>query len=405
MKINLQLLIVLTFFSLSSTGQNAWTQKTDFDGIARRNAIGFSIGDKGYIGLGYNDVPTLLLSKDIWEYDPLADSWTQKADYGGTARFASSVFVIGDYGYVGLGSDQYPVYNFRNDFWKYDPAGNSWTPIADFTGTARYQGEAFSIGTKGFVGTGWNQVSFFNDFWEYNSITDSWNQKTNFPGSARESCTGFTIGSYGYMGLGLDANGVKSDFYRFDTTLNSWTAISDFPVIDFDAASFVIGNKAYVGTGCTSYTTLNFINNFWEYNPATDIWRNIANIGSIARAAAVSFTIDSVGYCGIGSYNNATQYLKDFWKYSPGTIDVNEIDNAMKEYVYLNPSNNFLNIHLSAYYPNETLSITDIVGREIYKETLSGIERDIPVSQWVPGVYIYKISKGSRYVSGKFVKE
>ncbi|MBL0184035.1 MAG: hypothetical protein IPP96_17830 [Chitinophagaceae bacterium] len=61
---------------------NSWQQKADFGGVARQNAVGFSIGSKGYIGTGRN--PAYL--KDFWEYDPTANNWSQKTDFGGTAR-------------------------------------------------------------------------------------------------------------------------------------------------------------------------------------------------------------------------------------------------------------------------------------------------------------------------------
>ena len=52
------------------------------------DAVGFSIGSKGYIGTGYNGS----LYKDFWEYDPATNAWTQKADFGGTARCMQSDF-------------------------------------------------------------------------------------------------------------------------------------------------------------------------------------------------------------------------------------------------------------------------------------------------------------------------
>ena len=49
-------------------------------------AVGFSIGGKGYIGTGAIWSPTWIYYKDFWEYDPVANTWTQKEDVGGTAR-------------------------------------------------------------------------------------------------------------------------------------------------------------------------------------------------------------------------------------------------------------------------------------------------------------------------------
>jgi N-acetylneuraminic acid mutarotase len=46
-----------------------WTQKTSFEGYARENAVGFAIGDKGYITTGRNSSARF---DDIWQFDPLA---------------------------------------------------------------------------------------------------------------------------------------------------------------------------------------------------------------------------------------------------------------------------------------------------------------------------------------------
>ena len=78
---------------------NAWAQKADFGGMVRRNAAGFSIGNKGYIGTGYSFAGPYL--KDFWEYDPANNSWTQKASVGGSGRFLAVGFSIGSKGYVG----------------------------------------------------------------------------------------------------------------------------------------------------------------------------------------------------------------------------------------------------------------------------------------------------------------
>ena len=88
--------------------------------------------------------------QDFWEYDPVTNAWTQKADFGGGPREQAVGFSIGGKGYIGTG------YNgpYRQDFWEYDPATNTWTQKADFGGTARYGAVGFSIGSKGYIGTG-----------------------------------------------------------------------------------------------------------------------------------------------------------------------------------------------------------------------------------------------------------
>src|SRR5439155_1183684 len=139
---------------------NVWTQKANFGGPARENAVGFSIGSKGYVGTGYNFGGVY---KDFWEYDPISNIWTRRADFGGTARYVAVGFSIGSKGYVGTGNDGI----LKKDFWEYDPATNSWTQKADFGGAPRWFAAGLSIGSKGYLGTGIDYPIRFNDFWEY----------------------------------------------------------------------------------------------------------------------------------------------------------------------------------------------------------------------------------------------
>ncbi len=75
--------LALVLFAINYlTAQGTWTQETNFGGTARALAVGFSIGNYGYIGTGNAGGNT----KDFWQYNPADNTWTQKADYGGAAR-------------------------------------------------------------------------------------------------------------------------------------------------------------------------------------------------------------------------------------------------------------------------------------------------------------------------------
>ena len=252
-----------TWIVNSNYGKDAWTQKKDFGGTGRHNAVGFSIGSKGYIGTG-NDSYGTSLTKDFWEYDPVADTWKQMADFGGTARAAAVGFSIGSKGYIGMGYDDSSAVK---DFWEFDPIANTWAPKADFGGSARSNAVGFAIGNKGYMGTGYDG-SLTKDFWEYNPVADTWTQRADFgrtPGA--NGTVGFSIGSKGYIGTGSDGSAIKNDF--------------------------------------------------WEYDPVADTWTQKADFGGTGRGNGVGFSIGSRGYIGTGSYN-APQY-RDFWEYNPGT--------------------------------------------------------------------------------------
>lgn len=119
MKIIYTSFLILFFCTTTIYSQSNWIQKADFGGIERVDAIGFSIGTKGYIGTGRNSL-TAAEYVDFWEFDPSTNSWSQKADFGGGARHDAVGFSINNKGYVGTGVNvNGPV--FFNDFWEYDP--------------------------------------------------------------------------------------------------------------------------------------------------------------------------------------------------------------------------------------------------------------------------------------------
>jgi hypothetical protein len=240
---------------------NLWTRKADFEGSAQ-DAVGFSIGNKGYIGTGWNGVSN---TKDFWEYDQATNEWTKKADFGGISRSGAVGFSIGTKGYIGTGWNDDS--NLK-DFWEYDQKTNVWTKKADFGGAARSRAVGFSIGTNGYIGTGlagWDGDSDLKDFWEYDQATNLWTQKTDFGGTARNGAVGFSIGTKGYIGTGNNSK----DFWEYDQANNMWTRRVDFEgSARGSAVGFSIGNKGYIGTGFSSgtYTYFAFYD-FWEYDP------------------------------------------------------------------------------------------------------------------------------------------
>ena len=59
--------------------------------------------------------------------------WSQKLDFAGSGRSAAAAFSIGAKGYIGTGYDG----SYKKDFWEFDAASNTWTQKADFAGSPR----------------------------------------------------------------------------------------------------------------------------------------------------------------------------------------------------------------------------------------------------------------------------
>jgi len=238
------------------------------------------------------------------------NTWTQKANFGGMARQYAVGFSIGTKGYIGTGYNG----SYLNDFWEYDQQSNTWTQKANFGGTARYLAVGFSIGSKGYIGTG-SDGAHKNDFWEYDPSANTWIQKANFSGFARSNAVGFSIGSKGYIGTGGNESIAMNDFWEYDPASDTWTSKAFYPGNGRGGVvGFSIGTKGYAGTG--AHNPAIYDNDFWEYNPVTNAWTQKANFGGTGRSNAVGFSIDDKGYIGTG-WNNG--FIGDFWEYNPVT--------------------------------------------------------------------------------------
>jgi N-acetylneuraminic acid mutarotase len=246
-------------------------------------------------------------------------NWEKREDFGGTARYAAIGFSIGAKGYVGTGSDGIEL---RKDLWEYDAAAETWSQKADLpVEYGRRFAVAFSVGNFGYMGTGLDPLGTLDDFWQYDPMANTWNEKANFDGGKRYWATGFSIGNKGYIGFGYNnGNTTKKDFWEYDPISDTWLEKAQIGGKGrAQAVGFSIGNKGYIGPGGTlDLSTGEFSRDFWEYDPSIDTWLEKATFPGIGRLSAVAFSILGKGYIGTGEDINST-VLNDFWEYDPLT--------------------------------------------------------------------------------------
>ena len=152
---------------------NEWYSKASVPKKERSYAFSFVINGKGYVGGGaIGGVPV----QDFYEYDPITGTWSEKNDLkddkvdadandkGYTiAREQAVSFVIGGKAYV-VGGIRLGGPNSEN--WEYTPDSDTWEKKNAYEGGTVVGAVGFSIGDFGFVGTGSNGSSL-NDKWRF----------------------------------------------------------------------------------------------------------------------------------------------------------------------------------------------------------------------------------------------
>lgn len=261
-------------------------------------------------------LPVIILLAGIACYCPSVNAqsaWSSAAPlgHGATPRYNACAMSIGSKGYIGTG---FYNSNFYSDFFEFDGTSNIWSQKAFFTGGNRSGATAFSIGLKGYIGLGYDGLNYKDDFWEYDQAGETWTQKATFPGTARSGAVGFAIGTKGYAGTGYTGTVRKNDFWEYEPATNTWTQKANFGGVGRSAAAgFAIGTKGYLGTG---YDGTNRKTDFWEFDQASNTWTQKAAFGGSARSNSVSFAIGTKGYIGTGLDGT---YKNDFWEYNPAT--------------------------------------------------------------------------------------
>jgi N-acetylneuraminic acid mutarotase len=253
-------------------GSKIWSQVAPFPGTTRNDAVAFVSGGKAYVGTGYDNVLTVDngYKKDFFQYTPATNTWKAVADFPGTPRQYASAFTVGDNGYVGLG---FSSAGYFQDIYKYNAASDTWTEMATFLGGKRRAATTFTIGNLAYVGFGTNNSGTnVRDLYQFeptgNGGKGSWTQKTvfnddngDFP-PARSNAFSFVINNLGYIVAGAG----NSDVWEYNPTSDTWAEKTAFPSgTRGSAAGFVVNNIGYFGTGGTASSRFD---DFWGFDPA-----------------------------------------------------------------------------------------------------------------------------------------
>lgn len=207
------------------SARDTWTRKESVPGNKRWAAAGFLIGNKYYAGMRIVPIDRDGVTPDdmdFWEYSPSSDTWEQVAGFPGTARTAAISFTVGNKAYFGIGWAGDHSGNSLSDVWEYDPLKNSWQQKNDFPGPrlSTIGGFAIANQNKGYVSGSpvTSEKPYFKGapFWEYTPESDSWRQVKPFPSIDHIGNATFTIQGKIYVAGGWGGQDHSRQVWVFD---------------------------------------------------------------------------------------------------------------------------------------------------------------------------------------------
>jgi PKD repeat protein len=320
--LKIRFILVLISISSNSFAQNNWIIHDSLPSIPRVYAVGFSIGSSGYVGGGSFNLVTVV-HQDFWEYNTVTNVWVQRANLP-APRLMSFCFSINGKGYIGGGWNS--TISATKGVYEYDPVLNTWTQKADFGGGYNYFSSGFSIGNFGYVVCGIDSNGDqTNAFWQYEPVSDQWFSKSPLPAASRIGPGVFTIGDNAYVGMGVDSDNDSSctDLWEYNSILDSWSQKANYPEVGaYHPVAFSAFGKGYFGAGYDSYNPNVSPNRLYEYDPVNNTWRVRAAIMQLAYMyhSPVNWSINNRCFAVTGMiFPDETTTLRE---YIPDTINI-----------------------------------------------------------------------------------
>lgn len=194
----------------------------------------------------------------------------------------------------------------------------------DFPGGKTKQTVTMTINGAVYSGFGMN-----NNWFRLDTVSFRWEEKANIPNLFDfNAFAGFSINGKGYL------VGNNSILYEYDPSANSWTSKGQLP----ELVSTILNLNAFgvrseydrpvlgVSEGGKGYFGIGAMEHLYEYNPATNEWKQLADRPERGKVGQHCFAYQGKIYVGNYSYDIAT----DAWTrggdfsidggYSPGFV-------------------------------------------------------------------------------------
>lgn len=393
--------VIMIFLSITSYGQ--WVKKSDIPGFKRSHIQQTSANGKIYVGGGYSLTAN---TNELWEYDPAVDKWTQKKDIpGSNNRSFGIAFSINGKVYMGLGQENFAFSSTTQhlkDLWEYDPAVDKWTQKASIpTVGGHANATVFTINNKAYIAGGYQPPGskLINDLWEYDVMADKWTQKTDLPYTIHSGGGGFSINGKGYIFAGQTQNlgAISNKLYQYDPAIDTWTEKKELTGKGtYSGVAFVINDIAYCGLGSAipgaQYDHQS--KTFHAYNASTDSWTTVSEIfPDLSRGYCLAQVINNKAYVGMGwRYDGSNvNVFGDLYEFTPPSLGLKKSDR--KDVIitcFPNPSSNYVNIKVTGLDMPSELRISNMIGETMLVKQLSK-SGNVRITNIPSGIYLVKV--------------
>lgn len=362
-------------------------QLPDFPGEARDDAAAFAIGERIYVGTGYQ--VGWVLASDWYVFDADTWQWDTIAPLPATPRQYCTTFVIDGIGYLFGGLD---ATGALDELWAYDPAADAWMQKASLPAEARYACASFAIGPLGYVCTGMLASGVATaETWSYDPSTDQWAQLADLPGVPRHRAAACAGGQWAHVIGGADTGFLGlADVWSFNQATGLWSSLfASLPQVRHGAdATMMQGGTIFLMGGALDNTTFH---NDGLLGSSSDLtWTPTSPFPPGTRRGGVLARTQgdpAAAYFGTGLDSALTRH-NDWWMATNG----NGVDENRPRGGGLVPNPGSDGFRLTA--PVRVIDVRDGQGRSVF-HTERGVSGTIDAGSWEPGLYLVTITDPS----------
>jgi N-acetylneuraminic acid mutarotase len=186
---------------------NQWNFLMNAPIQTRSRLVAVTLGSKAYIGFGYSNNSQTIYYRDLWSFDPADKSWTSLSNPVATPGLSNPTgFAINGKVYILLVS---------KEMWEYNPSTAGWTPKKSISMSSYSLNPAVVIGSSAIV-FGGSQYGGANNVYQYDPSIDQWHRRQTISATGRRGETAAFANGKVYYGLGANtnANSYTPDFWE-----------------------------------------------------------------------------------------------------------------------------------------------------------------------------------------------